>query len=181
MTWQVTWYEVTHSDGRFGKQLGTSEFKDLNFNFKWRSGVAFNGRKDRIGFRATTRVIPLANELTIMIGSDDGSRLLLDDIKVIDNWGLHGHRTKTATVVAILFKPAKLTYEWYEWGGYASAEFQIDTEQVKAFMGVFPFNLPPIAKAIDIVALPLDVFSLAINPNTRIGAASSQDEEIEIF
>ena len=189
MTWQVTWYEITTlADwvNPFGKQIGTSKFEDLNFNFKWGSGVVFDGRTEGIGFRATTRVIPLSNKLTIIIGANNGSRLFFDDKKVIDNWRYYryGHRRKTATVEAIPFKPTKLTYEWYEWRYEASAEFEADTKQMQTMMGVFPLNLPPIAKAIDIVALPFDALSFAINPNAGVpetGAVSSKSEEIEIF
>lgn len=189
MTWQVTWYEITHSNGTFGKEIGTSEFEELNFNHRWKSGIVFENRKEFIGFRATTRIIPLSNKLDITIGSDDGSRLFLDDKLVIDMWRLQGHRQKTAIIEAIQFKPSKLTYEWYEWGGYASAEFISDTAQMQAIMGVFPLNLPFVAQAIDIVALPFDAFSLAINPNAELPeqeeifskAAASKNEEIEIF
>ena len=34
--------------------------------------------------------IPEGGEFTFQTGSDDGSRLWIDDVMVVDNWGLHG-------------------------------------------------------------------------------------------
>lgn len=210
MVWQVTWFEITESNGTFGNKIGTSEFKDLGFIFRWGGGGVFEGKTDNIGFRATTMIIPLTNKLDITIGSDDGSRLMLDDKIVIDYWGLHGLRWKQASIDAIPFKPTKLTYEWYEWTGAAAAEFYYEKEQIQEL----PAGIMSVDSLLNVLAVPFISlgtilrgpfrglsslsgnlglgFELPFPKKTTyiieteeqspvIGAASALDEEVEIF
>ena len=60
--------------------------------------------------------IPKAGEFTFLLGSDDGSRLFINDDELIDNDGTHGMEYKERSVK---LEPgmAKIRVDYFDWGG----------------------------------------------------------------
>ena len=65
--------------------------------------------------------VPAAGTWTFHLISDDGSRLLLDGVEVIDNDGLHGMRTRSATLT-LAAGPHAVEVEFFENGGGAGLQ-----------------------------------------------------------
>ncbi len=108
--WTVSWRAID-DNGYVVEYLGTSTFQPT-FTYDWGWGEIFGGRSDRISFEATTQINVPANKLVwFNIGSDDGSRLYVDDNLEIDNWGLHSYGSKAKNVYLNQGKHnLKLTY-----------------------------------------------------------------------
>lgn len=62
--------------------------------------------------------VPVDGTWTFHLTSDDGSRLLLDGVEVIDNDGLHGMRTRSA-ILALTAGPHAVEVQFFENGGGA--------------------------------------------------------------
>jgi hypothetical protein len=65
------------------------------FDNNWGWGEIIPGYSDRIGFRSGRMIYLPAGEYEFTLGSDDGSRLWIDDELVIDNWGDHWYTEKS--------------------------------------------------------------------------------------
>src|SRR5712691_11236518 len=76
--WQVEWRTFT-PEGLWGASVGTDHFPST-FDFDWGNGVLFAQYSDWVGFSATATVMaPRNGPVTLTVGSDDGSRLYVDD------------------------------------------------------------------------------------------------------
>lgn len=84
--WDVTWKTLT-GDLQWGAEVGTSTFCST-FDYDWGGGAIFLGYDDYLGFEATMQVkMQRDGPVTFTIGSDDGSKLLINGILRID-WDL---------------------------------------------------------------------------------------------
>lgn len=83
--------------------------------FEWGKDRPFRGMpKDKWSAIYTTcLVVEEEAEFRFRLTSDDGSRLFVDDEKLIDNWGPHSPRTRTGKM---LFEPGtyELVVEYFE-------------------------------------------------------------------
>ncbi len=124
--WDVTWYEVTESSGKFGKVIGSST---LPARFV-RRGITYTdptGKEwtDTFGFEATLVVdVPRDLKVIFRAGSDDGIMLLVDGKLVIDGWRLRGYTIDEAEYQLSAGKH-ELKLKWYEWYGGQDASFDI--------------------------------------------------------
>lgn len=77
-----------------------SDYVD-GLNFYWGNGTPqpdFLGN-DNFSIRYTGYLrVPASGEYTLLLSSDDGSRMWIDDALVLDNWGNHSFRGKELTV-----------------------------------------------------------------------------------
>jgi len=91
-----------------------------NINYPSTGGVFANSNKsDNFGAVWTGWIwIPEGGLWTLFINSDDGSRLLIDDVQVINNDGLHGMVEKS-TVLPLGHGRHRLRVEFFEAGGGA--------------------------------------------------------------
>jgi hypothetical protein len=72
-----------------------------------------------------TLVAPTTGSYTFSTVSDDGVRLFLDDVPIINNWSDHSVSTDTSAPVALTAgTPYRLRMEYYENGGLAVARLQ---------------------------------------------------------
>jgi len=124
--WDVTWKTLT-GDLQWGAVVGTSKFCPT-FDYNWGTGVIFLGYDDYIGFEATMQVKMQRNgPVTFTIGSDDGSRLYIDDVLKVDNWSQGSYRTiSTLVYLTQGFHTLKLRY--YEVGTYSRVSFDCDSD-----------------------------------------------------
>ena len=71
------------------------------YNDDWGSGELVPGHSDGTGFRAGRTVsFPVAGTYQFIVGSDDGTKLWLDGVLLIDNWGCCNTRTTEVPVTA---------------------------------------------------------------------------------
>ena len=95
--WNVTWRTLS-GDLEWGGDVGTSEFFGT-FDYDWGTGTIFAGHDDYIGFGATMEVkMQRDGPVTFTVGSDDSSDLYIDDVRRINNWGIHLYQTKSITI-----------------------------------------------------------------------------------
>lgn len=85
---------------------------------------AGSGRTDLVGAVFTGWLeIPTSGFWTLSTTSDDGSRLLLNGVVVVDNDGVHGMTTRSATLPLAAGKHA-IRIEFFENGGGAGLQFR---------------------------------------------------------
>jgi hypothetical protein len=139
---------------------------NFEFDEDWGTGKVGGIKEDKIGFRAGTTIVvesttppprpspppprfppdPIPSSFggslpagiyTFYLGSDDGSRLWIDDKLCIDNWGDHPYQEKSCTAA---FKGTfggethRLRIDYYENSGNA---------RVKFYYSYTPLNQPP--------------------------------------
>jgi hypothetical protein len=95
--WSLTWYTITGAN-QWGASVGTSTWGAV-FDHDFGTGVVFGGYSDYIGFQATMTInMQRDGPVHFVIGSDDGSRLYVDGVLWIDNWGSHSYTEKGVTM-----------------------------------------------------------------------------------
>lgn len=108
--WELTWYTLT-GDFQWGASVGTSEWGAV-FDHDFKYDILFLGYDDYIGFQAVMTInMQRDSPIHFVIGSDDGSRLYVDDDLWIDNWGSHTYRERDAT--GLLPKGIHTLKLWY--------------------------------------------------------------------
>jgi hypothetical protein len=96
---------------------------DADINFSWGSGAPDPGLPvDDFSVRWTRTQDFAAGNYTFTMGSDDGSRLLIDDVLVFDNWVDQAYPTDVPTfAVPLTAGSHTIVMEFYERGGDARA------------------------------------------------------------
>ncbi|MBU0639666.1 MAG: hypothetical protein KKB50_12435 [Planctomycetes bacterium] len=112
--WLVTGFEGS----RFEKPVFVESWDKIDRNFQ---GGPADPRlpADEFSYRFEgLLMIDKAGPWTFELGSDDGSRLWLDDEPVINHWGHHGFTTRTASV-ELAPGPHRARVDYYELDGWA--------------------------------------------------------------
>lgn len=124
--WEVHWYTLKLSL-EWDEEIGTSTFSPV-FDYDWGARKMFLGYSDMIGFEASMQVkMQRDGPVTFTIGSDDGSRLYIDGIERIDNWGTHLYESKSFTIdLSQGFHTLKLQY--YNVASFARVSFSCDPD-----------------------------------------------------
>ena len=124
--WELSWKTLT-GDLEWGAQVGTSKWGSI-FDHDWGTGDIFLGYDDYIGFQATMTIkMERDGPVHFAIGSDDGSRLYIDGVLKIDNWGTHTYRISGITMdLSKGFHTLTLSY--YDVAGNARVSFDCDPD-----------------------------------------------------
>ena len=94
---------------------------DPSLNFNWGSGAPAPGLpSNQFSVRWTRTVNFSAGSYTFVLGSDDGARLYIDGVRVIDWWSDHGYGTRSVTRTLSAGNHT-IVMEYYENGGSARA------------------------------------------------------------
>ncbi len=89
-------------------------------------GVVLGNRKDNFGIVFSGKVIiPETGEYTFHLGSDDGSRLLIDGKQIVIVDGIHPHQFKNAKAM-LTQGEHELVVEYFEGSGHNSLEVLIE-------------------------------------------------------
>jgi beta-glucosidase len=92
--------------------------KEINFRFTIDKAPVPRLNPQRFSVRWTGLfTAPKGGSYELVLSSDDGSRLWIDDQLVIDHWGDHDTQVKTATIALDPSKPAKIKLEYQNNGG----------------------------------------------------------------
>ena len=127
--WTASWRTLT-GDLQWGAIVGTSQLCST-FDYNWGTGSIFLGYDDYIGFVASMQIRMQRNgPVTFTIGSDDGVRLLVDDVVQLDDYSQHGYRTVSTT---INLSPGyhTLTLYYYEVTSTARVSFNCDSDLLR--------------------------------------------------
>ncbi len=74
--------------------------------------------KDNYSVRWTGMIQPATSETyTLYATSDDGSRVMIDDKQIVDNWGDHAPTERSGTIAFTAGKRYRITVEFYQGGG----------------------------------------------------------------
>jgi hypothetical protein len=124
--WEVHWYTLTLSV-EWDEEVGTSTFSPV-FDYDWGTRTLFMDYSTMIGFEAFMQVnMQRSGPVTFTIGSDDGSRLFIDGIERIDNWGSHLYQTKGITI-NLNQGIHTLELYYYNVGSFARMSFSCDPD-----------------------------------------------------
>ena len=81
---------------------------------------AGSGLSDDVGAVFEGQIVfPATGVWTLFTDSDDGSRLLVDGVQIVDNDGLHGMRERSGTIQVDQIGPRNVRVEFFERGGGA--------------------------------------------------------------
>lgn len=95
--WNVTWMTIDE-EGLWGPPVGSSEFCST-FDYYWGHENIFSNYSDFIGFQARMEVVMSRDgPVSFTVGSDDGSKLLVDGIEIINLWGGHEYIVEGITI-----------------------------------------------------------------------------------
>jgi len=93
---------------------------DPSVDFDWSGSPDPKLNPDRFSVRWTGKVLPLFSEsYTFYTSSDDGVRLWVDGINVVNDWTDHAETEDSGTVQLTGGKPVDVVMEFYENGGRA--------------------------------------------------------------
>jgi len=97
-----TTYQRIDSTVNFSNNFGVSGMNAENFSVRWSGQVES----------------PVTGNVVFSTQSDDGVRLWIDDVLIIDNWTLHGTTTDTASALSLTAgEKYDIRMEFYERGG----------------------------------------------------------------
>ncbi len=102
--WDLTGstYQRIDSTVNFSNNFGVTGMNEENFSVRWSGQVES----------------PITGNVTFSTQSDDGVRLWIDDVLIIDNWTLHGTTTDTASPLSLTAgEKYDIRFEFYERGG----------------------------------------------------------------
>ena len=96
----------------------------------WSAEVAA-GLSDQVSARWTANLeVPLSESYRLITTSDDGVRLWLDRLQVIDNWTDHGAADNSVKVDLVAGQKYFVCMEWYENGGGAVAQLSWESPSI---------------------------------------------------
>jgi trimeric autotransporter adhesin len=97
---------------------------DRNVNFNWATGVAPLGVGDNFSVRWTGKIIaPNTENITFSTNSDDGVRLYVNNVLIINNWTEHAATVDTASSIAVTAgQELDVKLEFFESGGFATIQ-----------------------------------------------------------
>jgi beta-glucosidase len=115
--------------GLLGEYFDNMEFQgtaklvrvDPRVAFRWQTGAPAAGLPvDRFSVRWTGRLVPPATgRYVLSLSSNDGARLFLDDLVVIDNWKASGTLMQTTTLDLRADSPKRLRLDYFDNRGFA--------------------------------------------------------------
>ena len=109
--WDLTGPTYNRIDAtiNFGNNFSVPGYNAENFSARWSGQVKS----------------PVTGNVTFSTVSDDGVRLWIDDVLIIDNWTLHGDTTDTASPVSLVAdQKYTIRMEFYERGGGETARLR---------------------------------------------------------
>jgi len=135
--WLVAWLGITlHTvaapgTGLKGEYYDDPEFTQLRLtrtdaivDFSWGTGSPHaTVGADTFSVRWTGQIIPRYSEIyTFHTVSDDGVRLSVDGVMVVNNWTDHAPTENSGTINLVAGQPYDITLEYYENGGGATMQ-----------------------------------------------------------
>ncbi|MCG3128450.1 MAG: hypothetical protein CHACPFDD_03339 [Phycisphaerae bacterium] len=117
------WLVSAYEGSRFEKLVYVETWPQIDRNFR---GDAPDPRLpgDAFSYRFESYLpLPEAVQYEFELGSDDGSRLYVDDELIINHWGHHGMATRRATV-SLAAGVHRLRIEYCELDGWAGVKFR---------------------------------------------------------
>ncbi len=125
---------------------------DKNIDFNWgQSAPDSKIDPDKFSARWTGKLTaPKSGRIRIGTNSNDGSYLYINGLLVVNNWGMHGPKLKSAEIVVEKGKQYDIMVEYYEGGNNASIklEWQLEKPQLK-----FDSEAIEIAKKADVAII----------------------------
>ncbi len=110
--------EFFASDGCQGQPAAVRTDSQIQFKFAIGHAPVAGVNPQQFSARWTGMLTaPAAGNYELQLASDDGSRLWLNDVLVIDNGGSHDTQIRSATIALDPAKPAKLRLEYQNAGG----------------------------------------------------------------
>jgi beta-glucosidase len=102
---------------------------DANVYFDWGAGSPASGvNSDNFSVRWTGSLVPpVTGTYTLALTSDDGSRLTLNNVLQIDNWGYHGNQVRSVNMNLTANQSYSISIEYFEGGGGANCQFTWNT------------------------------------------------------
>lgn len=116
---------------------------DSTVNFNWTIGQNPAGSADAFSVRWTGYIkAPVTGVFTFFTRSDDGVRLWINNIQIVNNWTDHAVTENSGTVNLVAGQKYPVTLEFYENGGYAEISLSYSAaglpKQIVPQINLFP-------------------------------------------
>lgn len=163
--WDLTGptYQRIDSTVNFSNDFAVPGYNDENFSVRWSGQIES----------------PITGDVTFSTQSDDGVRLWVNDVLIIDNWTLHGTTTDTASPVSLTSgEKYNIRMEFYERGGGDVAILQWaysgQSTQVVPQARLFPATTRPTLNYVNGAASAIvdDAITVADVDSTMIASGS---------
>jgi len=117
---------------------------EASIDHDWASGEVAAGLSDGLCARWTADLeVPFTETYQLITTSDDGVRLWLDGVLIIDNWKDHGATDDIVKVDLIAGQVYALTMEWYDASGSAVAKLSWQSPSIRReIIPAGPLQLP---------------------------------------
>jgi bacterioferritin-associated ferredoxin len=118
-------YEARNSYGHIGKKLRDDPIRVNNIDFNW-GGSPILGVKSNaifVSFIGSITYPENASTVKFRLNSDNGSRLYINGVRIIDNWGNIVGK-KDSKTITINKSTDNIWVEYYEWYGAAKLQLQ---------------------------------------------------------
>jgi len=142
--------EYFNNETMSGNPVVTRIDKKIDFNWGQKSPDK-KVQIDKFSARWTGKFIaPKSGRMRIGVKSNDGSYLYINNLLVVNNWGMHGQRLKSAEIEVEKGKEYDIKIEYYEGGNNASVKlgWQLEKEEK-----VFDKNAVELAKKSDVAII----------------------------
>jgi len=114
--------EYFNNETMSGKPVITRIDEKIDFNWGQKSPDE-KIQKDKFSARWTGKFIaPKSGRIRIGVNSNDGSYLYINNLLVVNNWGMHGPKLKSAEIEVEKGKEYDIKVEYYEGGNNASVK-----------------------------------------------------------
>ena len=113
----------------FGTLVATRD--DAEIDFDWATGGPSGLPVDQFSVRWTGTIVPEFSEAyTFSMSSDDGARVLVDGVTIIDDWTVHAFAERQATVHLEAGRSYDITVEYFENLGFARVLLEWESASV---------------------------------------------------
>ncbi|MCJ7633357.1 PA14 domain-containing protein, partial [Candidatus Bathyarchaeota archaeon] len=131
-SWSVTWKTLT-VDKQWGEDVGSETFPAI-FDYDFNTSALYGEYDESVGFTATMTIyVNRSGPISFVLGSDDGSKLSIDGVQIIDLWNDHLY-TEESTILRLSQGTHTLTLMYYELTNTARLSFACD-QDVLAWYG----------------------------------------------
>lgn len=191
--WQRIW--ANYPDGALLSE--TPDEPSIKFDNNWGTGAIVLGKIDKVQLDSSRTInLPTMGDYAFTLGSDDGSRLWIDDSPVIDNWKEQAYYVKSASK-NLTAGNHRFRIAFYENGGAARLSFNytepappphVDVPYIDIpYVDIPHSNVPPVDPCADykvqianLTALNAALQSSINTLNAEVAILNSQVRELSI-
>ncbi len=127
LKWEARYY---NNNDLSGKESLTTQNDKISFKWEGNKPIKNTSKISADKFSAKYKsclTLNKKNELKLILGSDDGSKLFINNIEIINNWKKQGYN-KIKKAITLEKGTHKFEIHYFQAGGSSRLEFSIETK-----------------------------------------------------